>query len=296
MTMARKRDRKKKSGTVNFKGVETFTKMDDGEQLLTITDESSEEEGDAGPYIKIVATNEDDAKVWHNVSFSEKSLWNAKAFLEACGVEAPEEDTPIADILEELNEKTFMATIEHETFEGKKKPRIVDFWPADGKSSSKKDEAPDFDDMDEDELKKFIKKNKLDVDPDDFPKEKKLRAAVVEAYEAEAGDSGSDAIDVSEMDEDELKKLIKKEKLDIDPDDFPKLKKLRAAVEEALEGAGGDSNEEEWTKKNKPDEDAVKEMDQDGLQAVIDGCKLRVDLDNYKTLRKMQAAVIEALE
>lgn len=293
--MARK-NKKSKSGTVNFSGVETFTKMEEGEHILTITDESTEEQGDAGPYLKIVATNEDDAKVWHNVSFSEKSLWNAKAFLEACGVDAPEEDTAIADILEELTEKTFGAQIEHETFDGKKKPRIVDFWPADGKGSSSKDSEPDFDEMDEKELKKFIKKHDLEVDPDDFPKEKKLRAAVVEAYEASSSGDGDDKPDsdaLDDMDEDDLKKVIKKYKLEVDADEFPKVKKLRAAVLEALEGAG---DEPEWTKKNKPDEDAVKEMDQDGLQAVIDGCKIDVDLDKFKTLRKMQAAVIEALE
>lgn len=42
--------------------------------------------------------------------------------------------------------------------------------------------------------------------------------------------------------------------------------------------------------------DAVQEMDEDDLQETIDDYGLDVDLDDYKTLRKKAAAVVDALE
>lgn len=237
--------RKNKSGSVkiDFSGVESFAKMDEGEHDLTVK-EVTKEKGDAGDYLKWILENEDEARVYHNTSLSKASLWATKGFLEALGVEIPEDEFDLD--LEDMVGKELLGTIELETYQGKRRPKLVDFAPAEaggGKDKGKKgkkdkDEAPDFEDMDEDDLKKFIKKNKLDVDPDDFPKEKKLRAAVEKAYEEE--NSGGDDKkpsdeDIDDMDEEELADVIKDRKLDVDLDDYKTLRKKQGAVKKALE-------------------------------------------------------------
>lgn len=204
--------RRSKSNTVsiNFKGVETFTKMEDGENLLKVV-ETSLEKGAAGDYIKWVLENEDDARVYHNTSLSEKSLWNTKAWLEALGVDVPDDEMELN--LEEMVDLEIMGDIELELFEGKKRPRIVDFWPVEekkpsreeknesrrggskeepergsrrgGKNNTKKEfEAPtdaEVDDMSEDELADVIKEGDLDVDLDKFRTLSKKQNAVKEA-------------------------------------------------------------------------------------------------------------------
>lgn len=97
--------------------------------------------------------------------------------------------------------------------------------------------------MDADELKAVVKKHDLDVKP--LAKLSKFRAAVIEALEEADligdGDTGSDdddlvsEDDVNEMDEDELKALIKEHGLKVKLG--PKLAKNRAAVIDALEAA-----------------------------------------------------------
>lgn len=245
--MARK-SRKAKGSTlsVDFSGIETLAKMEEGEQLLKVA-EVTQEEGDKAPYLKWVLENEDGARVWNNTSLSKQSLWNLKAFLEALGQEVPQDEMDID--LEELVDCEVMGMIENETYEGKKKPRLVDFWPveSDGKKGKKdsSEEEPDFDEMDEDDLAKFVKKNKLDVDLEDLSV-KKARKTVAEAYEE--------------------------------------------ANEKPVKGKKGAKGKE------KPEEDEVNEMDEDDLEKTISHFDLEVDLSKYKTLRKMRAAVVEALE
>lgn len=99
--------------------------------------------------------------------------------------------------------------------------------------------------MDADELKELVKKHDLRVKP--LAKLSKYRAAVIEALEeadligeADAGDDdGDDDLvsedEVNEMDEDELKALVKEHGLKVKFG--PKLAKNRSAVIDALEAA-----------------------------------------------------------
>lgn len=210
------RSRKPTTVTVNFKGVETFTKMDEGEHLLTI-EEAEVREGDKGEYIAYKLVNEDGAAVWHNISLSENSLWNAKAWLEALGQEVPDEEVEI-DPSEHV-ELQLMATIELETYEGKKKPRIVDFWPAEGeepKKPSRGSKKPAKEEEEEEQPRRGAGKDRGKKKPE--PKEP----------EAPTDE------ELDDMSEDELADVVKEHDLDVDLDKFRTLRKKIAAVKDAL--------------------------------------------------------------
>lgn len=109
------------------------------------------------------------------------------------------------------------------------------------------EDAPDFDDMDEDDLAAFVKKHKLPVKLAKLKGLKKQRAAVEEAYEdaqAEDGDSEADVPDFDSMDADELADFVDEHDLEIDLDDYNNLKKKRAAVAKAY-ASGGDDEEDD---------------------------------------------------
>ena len=144
----------------------------------------------------------------------------------------------LAELEDELEEKP----------KGKKKAKDDDE-PAPKKKATKKeepeeeeeDEGPDFDDMDEKALLKFIKKNDLEVeDADDLP-EKKLRRLTKEAYEeaqAEAKKPKKKVVKKSDDDDDDEKPAKKKGKAKKhtawDPDE-PKPKEVKVLIRELNE-------------------------------------------------------------
>ncbi len=117
----------------------------------------------------------------------------------------------------------------------------------------------DLDDLDEDDLKKLAKKLKVKgaakMDEDDLKEalgdidEDALTEAAEELGLIEGDDKKDDGkkgkskggyaeSDVSEMSEEELEKVIKKHKLDVDLDDFKTLRKKQNATIDALESEG----------------------------------------------------------
>lgn len=243
---------------VDLSGVETRKTPAEDEYAVKVK-EVEEKEGDKAPYLAwtflITEGKFEDAPLYINTSLSENSLWNLKALLEALGVDIPEEAMDLD--LSEMVDLEMMVTVEHETYQSKKQARIVDFWASD-EGDGKKKKGKGGDKPDEDE--------------------------------------------VNEMDEDDLAKIVKKFKLDIDLDDFPKIKKARVAVLEALDDAGDDDDDKKKggkKKKGKKEtltEDEVRDMDEDELGALLKEHKIKdVDLDDFKSLKKQQAAVVEAL-
>lgn len=136
------------------------------------------------------------------------------------------------------------------------------------------------------EHEKYEGKNKARV-VDVFPEDD-----VKEGGDGKAGDTEISEDDILAMDEEELAELVKENEIDVDLDDYATLKKKRAAVvaavEEAQDAGGG--------KDDKPDEDAVNAMDEDELEETNKEHDLGLDLDDFATIKKKRAAVIEALE
>lgn len=109
------------------------------------------------------------------------------------------------------------------------------------------------------------------------------------------GDEGG-TVDLDDLDDDDIKKLakaagikgtiVKKLKAalaELDPEEL-----AEAAEEAGIGGAGGDGE--------KVTADAINEMSQDELEALVEEHELEVDLDEHKTLRKKRSAVVDAAE
>lgn len=184
----------------------------EGEYSVEVA-EISEEEGDKAPYFKwtfeITGDKKfDGAKLYYNTSLAENSLWNLKGLLEALGVDIPDEAFELDP--DEVAGKTMGVVIEHETYQGRKQAKIVDFYAEEdeepaprrgsgrkknedepaprrsGRTSSKEESEEEItqdmiDDMEQDELEDFIKEHKLRVDLSAQKTLRKMRAAVIDA-------------------------------------------------------------------------------------------------------------------
>lgn len=258
--------KKKDSVKVNFKGVESRQTPPEGDYKCEVLEVASKESGKGNDMLEFTCEISEGkykgTKLWFYATLDEKSLWKLHAFLTALGEEVPDDEMDID--LTELVGSEFVGVLTHETYQGKKRAKLTDFdtidnWEGgaededdgdeddDDKKSSKKSKgkkagkgksksSDDDDDEDEDdEPKKKGKKSKSkdeDDDDDDEPKGKKSKG---KSSKKKAKKIAAD--DVDDMDEDELQDLIDTHDLDVDLDDYSKLKKKVAAVKEALEDA-----------------------------------------------------------
>ncbi len=248
--MARTTRPSKKKGnfvTLDFTGVETNGRFrEDGSFRMKVV-EVTQEQGDKFDYYswKLQCVEEGDSEgaiVYNNTSLAPQSLWGLRGFLVALGVEIPESEFELD--LDELVDLEFIGEIEIETSgEYKGKPRLVDFSeipeekPArGGKRGAKKD--------DEDE--KPARASRRGAKKDDEPEEKPARSRRGAKVEEPEPDDDLTEDSIGEMTEDELQDVIDEHKLKVDLDDFPSLRKMRAAVIDAAQEKGviGDAEPE----------------------------------------------------
>lgn len=311
---------------VDFTGVETRKLVPENDYAIKPVEISQETSGDKNPYLawtfEISRGDHKGSKLYYNTSLLPQALWNLRGVLEAFGMEVP--DGKMELDLKEMVEGDYeaCATVEHDTYNGKKQARITDinsidtYGEGDGEEGDgDAGEAPDEDEvnaMDEEELETTIDEFELDVDLDDFKGIKKKRAAVIKALAEREEDDGEgdgdgdgegdselpDEDAIKGMDEDELQEVIDEHELDVDLDDFKGIKKKRAAVikavEEAGEGDGDDGDDGEDGDDDKYDADEVNEMDGDELAEVVKKHKLKVKLSGKE--KKDRKAVLKALE
>lgn len=235
--MARTSRKKKSSGLVNLSQVEGRIKIPEGEHLISVA-EASSEEGQSGTYIKwkfkVVGGEADGGILYYNTSLAPQALWNLKSLLEALGYDIPEDEFDILEVLDEFEDLECMGSVEHETYEGKKQSRLVDFWPAE-KKKSKRD--------DDDEKPARGRRKKDEDDEDEAPKRGRGRPKKTEEDEDEKPSRSkrgskkskepTSQEDIGDMDEEELQAFIEEHDLDVDLDDYKTLRKMRAAVIDA---------------------------------------------------------------
>lgn len=127
---------------VNFEGVEASGKVAEGRHLLTVdgTPEVKTSEGSGNDYInwKFKAPG---GVIYHTTSLQPQALWNLRNVLESLGLEVEES---VMDLdLSEMDGLTCGGEVEHETYQGKKRPRLVDIFPAEElDGEEEEEEAP----------------------------------------------------------------------------------------------------------------------------------------------------------
>lgn len=204
--MAKKK--KKKSGlTVDFSGVETNVLVPEGDyrsKVAEVSQEVAEKSGNEYLKWKFVTIDEDkklnNKSIFYNTSLQPQALWNLKNLLECLGVDVPDDEMELD--LPELVDLEVMLSIEHETYDGKKRPRVVDFSP--------------------------LVDNEEEVEAVDDEEEEEEEEEESEVYSTE---------EVEEMDEDDLANVVKAHDLKVNLKKAKTLKKKRALVIDALEEA-----------------------------------------------------------
>lgn len=125
---------KKSTIAVDFSDTETQATIEEGDYALIVDDvEKKESENSGADYLAITFKIKDGPfegkKVYHNCSLQPQALFNLRGVLEALGFEVPQGVMELdpADMIGE----TCGGTVQLEVYEGKKRPRIVEFFSAD---------------------------------------------------------------------------------------------------------------------------------------------------------------------
>ena len=143
--MATNRKPSKKIGiAVDFSETESQASLPEGDFLFEVEDvEQKTSESSGNDYLSLtfkVAEGEfKGKKVWHNCSLQPQALFNLRGVLEALGFEVPRGVMELdpADMIGE----TCGGTVQLEVYEGKKRPRIVEFFSADELGEEAQEEA-----------------------------------------------------------------------------------------------------------------------------------------------------------
>ena len=169
--------RKAKSNVVNvnFEGVEASGKVAEGRHLLTV---------DGAPEVKTSDTSGNDYINWkfkapggviyHTTSLQPQALWNLRNVLESLGLEV--EDSAMDLDLSELDGLTCGGEVEHESYQGKKRPRLIDIFPA--------EELEEEEEAEEEETKPAAK-GKSKKQPEPEPEEDELTFEEVQEMDKE---------------------------------------------------------------------------------------------------------------
>lgn len=133
--MATNRKASKKAGiSVDFSDTESQASLPEGDFLFEVDEvEQKPSKSSGNDYLSLtfkVAEGEfKGKKVWHSCSLQPQALFNLRGVLEALGFEVPQGVMELdpADLIGE----TCGGTVQLEVYEGKKRPRIVEFFSAD---------------------------------------------------------------------------------------------------------------------------------------------------------------------
>ena len=260
--------------------------------------------------------------MYHRASTGEASLWRLRPLLEALGFEIPE--GPLDLNASDFVGKTAMCSTYLDRYDGGSSVKPDEFWElGDGEAGEGAGDTADFDldELDDDQIEALAEA--LDVKGRNVAAKKKALAKLdveelAEAF-AELGDGEEGNKDADGESEFNLDDLSDKEVLELAAHlelTQKTAKRARPALakmdQEEVAEAWAELNDEEPEKeepkksgkasgKSKKDdepvtEEQVQEMNEDELEAVVEQFDLDVDLSEFKTLRKMKNAVIDAME
>lgn len=237
-----KAKKKSRSISLSFKGVDTSRRetLEEGTYNVSVAEAEMDESAAGNDMLKVTFAVEDStAKLYENFPLSKTAMWKLGQFLIAAGYDDVEDEDLDLD-LDELIDSELTVEVAHETYEGKKRAKIIDFIP------SEEEEEP------EPEPKKG-KKGKAKEEAEEEEEEEEKAPKKGKGSKKKANPEPVSVEAVQEADEDELQEIVDGAGIEIDLDEFPTLRKARSAVIDALEEAGliEEAEEEEKPKGKK---------------------------------------------
>lgn len=244
--------RKAKSSTLTVDFSNTESKLKPGEYLATVEEVSVETSQSNTEYLKWKFKLDAGGIAYYNTSLQPQALWNLRNLLEALGVEVPNSALDLD--LEDMLGRELMVLIDEEEWEGKKRPKMTDFWAAEEKTNKieykkgKDDEDDDVEEEEEEEAPKKSSKKKSrvvddeDEEEDDEPAPRRKSSKKDEDEDEEEDEEEDDEQpmysmdDIETADEKQLATIIKRHKLKVK--EGGNLRRQRANVILALEDAG----------------------------------------------------------
>jgi len=220
--------KKSKGLRVNFAGVETRTKMDEGNYHSKVVD-AEEQEGNAATYIKWTFEVLEDGKhkgrkLYYNTSLAPQALWNLRNLLETLGVETPDSEMDLD--LESYRGLEIVLTVANESYEGKERPKVTDFTPVEGADVEDDEKTDDEEEETDDDEENEEDEEEVDEDEEE------------ETDDEEEDKTKLSSAEIREMDVVELKDLVKQHALKVDVAKITKPGKLVSAVIDAMEAKG----------------------------------------------------------
>ena len=192
--------KKKKGLTIDLSSVETGQKtLAEGIYTVKVESATAETSASGNPYIKfifqVIEGKSRGAKVFHNCSLQPQALFNLKSLLLAIGYEIPQGAFDLD--LEDLLDLECEIEVAHETYEGKKKVRIIEFIALESDEDDEEEEDEDDSEEDEDDEEEEEETEDDEDDEDD------------EDEDEEEDEEEDDEIDYSEMSLKELKEAAR---------------------------------------------------------------------------------------
>lgn len=244
---------------LNMKDVSVSGVIPEGDYVVTVDEVSVEESQQGNQYLKwvfkVLDGKQKGSKIYHNTSLLPQSLFNLKNLLIALGVPVPDKAFQLN--LDECEGCNCGVSITHETYDGKKRPRVADVFPLDASDVEADDngEEVDLEEMSLEELIEFAEDNDIKL----TAKQKKRKSAALEAIQDVIGD-------------DEEEEEAEDEDTDEDSDD---------TVEEADDEA---------------EEVALEDMDLEGLVEFAEENDIKLTAKQKKRKSAALSAIQEALD
>lgn len=261
--MARSR-KAKTSLKVDFTGVEASGNVKAGRQLAEVSEvelKTSESSGNDYLNWKLKAKG---GAIYHTTSLQPQSLWNLRNMLEAMGMEVPEAALELD--LTEFPGMELGVEVEHETYQGKKKPIVVDLFPAeelDGEEAESPEEEEEGEELTYEDLASMDKSELIELAGEEgiklTVKAKKTADTLIEfladklGLEPEAEEEAEESADITydevmEMDKEELLELAEENEIKVLAKQKRKLETLREHIASELGLEGEEEAEEEEEK------------------------------------------------
>ena len=173
---------------LNMKDVSVGGVILEGEYIVTVDEVSVEESQQGNQYLKwvfkVIDGPQKNSKIYHNTSLLPQSLFNLKNLLIALGVPVPDKAFQLN--LDECEGCNCGVTVTHETYDGKKRPRVTDVFPLDASDVEGEDDGEEvyLEEMSLEELIEFADENDIKL----TAKQKKRKSAALAAIQDALGD------------------------------------------------------------------------------------------------------------